>query len=541
MLYQHPDATSISKLFQTLLSDPNESICAMALIAWCIQVEAHNSRSRDADVATQRESSMKHQSASMRRSAVMLLGAGCLHAPVERQSVVAQKLSSLLQASSENASVRLMAAKLLIIMNNDRDAYGFVIDSLRSDDVEVRGEAIACLKDKIGLFVENTLIRHLLETVGEINKFDMWEQGEVAVLLRRIRPEIYEQMGSDLLSKDPISRGYIESLWLHMGSSARGTPTLCDVEAALLADLCEYPEVCSIIRALQEPLSLPLVTDIFEESFVLKNLGGKPLSDESCQGSSDGGTNVAGLNRCCDAIDGVYLTLQMALFGPGYCLTSGMNIEGVSIENVRVAVNKCKDDILSDKRFSTGALGVLDKDMLLAIRVYTVVEPPIYKLLNFPFYNPNNRIPGSLLNQLPYMKYLLQSYDTIFASAPQFVFSSPGFRGMNTEHSEYLRKKYTNWEEEYSRGRRLTFPSFTSISLDMTKAEQYARKGTGQSIIYIFAKVTGLRLGILSTEIEQEVLLKPPAVFIIADANMSDEGILSVYLEVDATNTLTYL
>jgi WD40 repeat protein len=534
-----PEVGCVDNLEQLVLSDPEESIRAMAQIAWCLQIETDSSRSRETDVSAQIESGLKDPSSDMRRSAVMLLGARVLESPISQQTAVALRLRSILQTREESICVRVLCAKLLVMMDNDREAHKFVVESLRMDDTDVRLEALSFLKEKTGLFQEAALVRQLLETL----QFVTVEEDDVAVILRRIRPEVYEQMDTELLSKGPIAKGYVESLWLHLGSSGcRVTPALCSAEADLLAALSAYPVVGEVIRALQQPLSLPLVTDIFDESFVTNNLSGKPVSDDSFQSGADGGTSVANLQHCCLAIDD-YITLESALFGLDYSLTLGMTVAGVTIQAVREAVDKCSAFILSDERFSTGALGGLDKDMLLAIRVYTVVEPPIYKLLNFPFYNPNNRIPGSLLNQLPYMKCLLRSYDTIFSSAPQLVYAGPSFRGMNTEGNPYLTKKYTNWQDEYATGKRLTFPSFTSVSLDMTKAEQYSRRddGKGASIIYKFPEVVGLRLGILSTEIEQEVLLKPPAVFIIRHAMMSEEGVLSVSLEMDTMSTLTYL
>jgi WD40 repeat protein len=534
-----PEVGCVDKLGQLVLSDPEEAIRAMAQIAWCLQIEADSSDPHETDVSAQIESGLKDPSSDMRRSAVMLLGARVLESPISQQTAVALRLRSILQTREESICVRVLCAKLLVMMDNDREAHKFVVESLRMDDTDVRLEALSFLKEKTGLFQEAALVRQLLETL----QFVTVEEDDVAVILRRIRPEVYEQMDTELLSKGPIAKGYVESLWLHLGSSGcRVTPALCSAEADLLAALSAYPEVGEVIRALQQPLSLPLVTDIFDESFVTNNLSGKPVSDDSFQSGADGGTSVANLQHCCLAIDD-YITLESALFGLDYSLTLGMTVAGVTIQAVREAVDKCSAFILSDERFSTGALGGLDKDMLLAIRVYTVVEPPIYKLLNFPFYNPNNRIPGSLLNQLPYMKCLLRSYDTIFSSAPQLVYAGPSFRGMNTEGNPYLTKKYTNWQDEYATGKRLTFPSFTSVSLDMTKAEQYSKRddGKGASIIYKFPEVVGLRLGILSTEIEQEVLLKPPAVFIIRNATISNEAVLSVTLEMDATSTLTYL
>jgi hypothetical protein len=279
------------------------------------------------------------------------------------------------------------------------------------------------------------------------------------------------------------------------------------------------------------------VTTIFEESFVMDNLN-KTIADPSYQGA--GGTSVATLDHCCDVVeDG--MTLDRALFGSDHCLTSGMYVGGISVDDVREAVSVCSNDV-TRLIASNARLDGLEKDMLIALRLYTLMRPPIYKLLNFPFYQPTNRDPDSLSNQLPFMKYLLQSYDTVIRERVEFSFAGPAFRGMNTAHSaDYLAVKYANWQRDYAVGKMLTFPSFTSVSLDMTKAEQYASDGSGQCILYMFRKVVGLRLGKLSSVIEQEVLLKPPAVFIVQEVMMTHDGTLRVTLDMDSNSTLTYL
>jgi hypothetical protein len=45
----------------------------------------------------------------------------------------------------------------------------------------------------------------------------------------------------------------------------------------------------------------------------------------------------------------------------------------------------------------------------------------------------------------------------------------------------------------------------------------------------------------LRNEVEHEVLLKPPAVFIVRGANMATNGTLDVHLEADPSSTLSYL
>jgi hypothetical protein len=533
---QHSCVEAVSRLQEISRSDPYVSVRAQAFVGYCLQLEGTHDDQQES-VADLIETSVQCSEPELRRSAVLLLGARALYLPPDKQAEVFVRLRRILNTTTESACVRLLCAKLLALIDNDQEAYKYLVEILRSQDGVSPYEAVSCLKDRASLIWDEVVIRQALVAVADIDTAASNDHTDMAVLLRRIRPEMYEKMDLELLSRPTIARGFIEALWLHTGNSARFTPVLQSVERGFLQAISRNAEVSKAIQVLRQPMSLPLVTTVFEESFVTDNLN-KYLPDPSCQGF--GTTSVTTLDHCCDVVeDG--MTLDRVLFGPGHCLVSGMCVGGISVDDVSAAVIRCDDDVTG--LISTNMrLHGLDKDMLIALRLYTLMRPPVYKLLNYPFYQPTNRDPGSLLNQLPFMKYLLQSYDAVFHEREEYVFAGPAFRGMNTAHSaDYLAVKYANWQRDYAVGKKLTFPSFTSVSLDMTKAEQYAGDGDGQCIIYMFTEVVGLRLGKLSSVIEQEVLLKPPAVFIIQKSAMTHTGTLIVTLTTDVNSTLSYL
>jgi hypothetical protein len=533
---KYPCVNYAARLEPLLRLDADDSIRGHALAVYCLQAEAADN-SLQQKAAQQLEDGLRSSESEIRRNAVMLLGAKAMFQPPDKQADALERLRTMLNLSAESALVRIMCAKLLILIDNSQEGFMCLVETLRNEDADVRLEAISLLKEYASRIYNESVVRQALITVVDVDLIKSVPAAYLAVFLRRIRPEMYAKMDLELLSTPPIARGFIESLWLHMGSSARCTPTLQKVERDFLQAISRNEEVAKVIHALRQPLSLPLVTTIFEESFVMDNLN-KTIADPSYQGA--GGTSVATLDHCCDVVeDG--MTLDRALFGSDHCLTSGMYVGGISVDDVREAVSVCSNDV-TRLIASNARLDGLEKDMLIALRLYTLMRPPIYKLLNFPFYQPTNRDPDSLSNQLPFMKYLLQSYDTVIRERVEFSFAGPAFRGMNTAHSaDYLAVKYANWQRDYAVGKMLTFPSFTSVSLDMTKAEQYASDGSGQCILYMFRKVVGLRLGKLSSVIEQEVLLKPPAVFIVQEVMMTHDGTLRVTLDMDSNSTLTYL
>jgi hypothetical protein len=526
---QHSCVEAVSRLQELSRSDPDMSVRAKAFLGYCLQVEGRHDN-QQASAADLIETSLRSAEPELRRNAVLLLGARALHLSPDKQAEVLGRLRGILNTTVESSCVRLMAAKLLVMIDNDQIAYKYLVELLGSQDGVSPYEAISCLKERAGLIWDETVVRQALLAVADIDTSASNDHSDVAVLLRRIRPEMYEKMELELLSRPTIARGYIESIWLHMGSCARFTPTLLEVEQDFMQALSRNEDIAQVIGMLRQPMALPLVTTIFEESFVMDNLN-KTLPDDSCQGA--GGTSVAGLDRCCDVVeDG--MTLERALFGPGHCLTVDMYVGGVSVQDVRAAVTACKNDL-------GGVSPSIGIDHLVALRLYTLERPPVYKLLNYPFYNINNRDSDSVRNQLPYMKFLLQSHEAVLASAEEFAYVGPAFRGMNTSHADILREKYSSWQRDYAIGKKLTFPSFTSVSLDMTTAEEFAARGTGNCIIYKFMEIVGVRLKSISAIPEQEVLLKPPAVFIIRNVSMSKDGTLSVSLEMDVNSTLTYL
>jgi WD40 repeat protein len=517
---------------QLCRSDKDESVRSVALVAWCLQVISTADTMLVVDhVHHEMITALKDPSAEMRRSAVMMLGVLALMGLVPKET---ERLNSVLTTDA-CFSVRLQCAKVLLISESSIQALHIVVASLTVSDIRVRLEALSVLKERVGEIMDVGIIQQLLEVLN-IDHFTHDEQTDRAVILRRIRPEMYAAVDLSLVSTGPLLQGYVESMWLNIGNSLHWSAKLANAEEIFLRAVEETEGVAELIENLREPLYLPLVTSVFEESFV-SEINESIVADDHCQGSANIPTSVAKLNRCCDTVDDD-VSLNISLFGPGYSLIKDMCVPGISEGDVRIAVNACRGALLEVVALNP-YLASIDSDHLVAIRLYTLKKPEIFKLLNYPFYNPNNRDRNLLRNQLPFMKYMLTSYDALQSHAKQLIYVGEAFRGMQIAISEYLKRKYRNWREEFEVGKKLTFPSFTSVSRSAEIAEQYA--GEGERIIYRFLKVIGLSLSELSSEVEDEVLLRPPAVFIIREAAMHVNATLEVILEIDVNNRMTYI
>jgi hypothetical protein len=542
-LFQQLNYDSMDRLENLIFSDDDVRVRSMALIAWYLQTQAADgSPQKQKDVDRRIEACLKDPNPELRRSAVLVLGARAWQLPRDEQVKAIDGLKVLMQpATEEDVSVRVACAQLFITIDNDGDAFRCLINSLQDCNPRTRMVILSCLKERVGCCVDDSIVLHLLLTVVEVHSFTAAELVDITIILRRIRPEMYGRMELELLTKPNIARGFVESLWLHMGSSTLMTPELQRAEETLLDVLSTDRTIGRAVKSLREPLSLPLLTRIFEQSFPTDGLNECIERDEYCQGNAHLPTSVAKLQRCCQFVEDS-LSLDTALFGPDSCLTFGMDVR--EVQTVRNAKNICDSELDEVIGHTNMGLAGINRDFLLAIRLYTLKtsaanpKPEIFKLLNFPFYNPDNRDHDSLRNQLPFMKYMLRSFDALYG-VPNLSYTGPGYRGMQVEASPYLTRKYRNWQQEFEVGKKLTFPSFTSVSLSIQIAEEYAV--AGERIIFKFMLVVGLRLRDISSENEQEVLLKPPAVFIIRGADMKTDGTLDVLLEVDTTSTLTYL
>jgi hypothetical protein len=255
------------------------------------------------------------------------------------------------------------------------------------------------------------------------------------------------------------------------------------------------------------------------------------LTDGSCCCAAN--TSVAQLTHCCAMIPND-VTVNAALFGPGHCLSSDLWDSTVITEQLHVALHQARDFVESWVAQNPIYSGF--EDALVILRLYTMVQPPVFSLLNGPFCDMQNRDPFKLLNQLPFMKCMLLSHACIYSSFKYHRYRGPAFRGLKVSKNSVLLNKYHHWREEYKLGAKLTLPGFISVSVRLDKAEEYAER-----MIMVFYDVVGLRLKGISLIEEGEVLIKPPAVFIITEAEMKWDGTLYIYLKPDYTNTLTYL
>jgi hypothetical protein len=516
MLCRFRCANSIPLLLRIFEQDLDMSARAMALVACCLQSGAMNGADFDnwVDVTCRRllEAGLQDADERIRRNALLMLA-------LQQRRVNSESLKIKLdilryhREGDNSAWVRFTSAKLLIMLTEDSDSYYEVVRALQSSDIRVSYEAYSFLRDRAVSIDEIEIVEQLVSVLCIDNPVATTEYERIcrAAILRRIRPELYVRMRLDLLVA--ASKGFIESLWLQMGSCEHTSPELQQVQISLFDRLSTFSGVSKILLCLQDDMEIPLATRIFEDLF-----------------ESD--TSFDPLHGCCKLIPVV--SLENSLFGPGSCLSEGMCVD-VATGDLRTAVDDARC-VVNTLAATITTSSTIDNEHLVAIRLYTLANPPIFKLLNDPFYNPDNRDLKSLRNQLPFMKYMLLSFNSIFGELEAFRFRGPAYRGLRVSASDLLMRKYQFWESEYSIGSKITFPTFTSVSVNLETAEKFS-----DHFVFMFSEVIGLRLKQISAAVEQEILLKPPAVFIIRRAEMNNNGALTVHLDMDDSNILSYL
>jgi WD40 repeat protein len=523
-------AESIKLLRQLFETDPDDSVRAVAFAALYLQLNAAmNDKYVDYREQIQLiEIAGRDQSDKVRRGAAMVSGAKCLIAPFSLD-----RLRQVFQ-NDASSSVRLICAKVLTMLrDHDHEAYVAVIAALDDEKREVRLEALSFLKETVARLSDASVARSLCIALIK-DHFTLEEQADRAIILRRIQPRMYERIDSSMFSVSCIAAGYVESLWFHVHNSFCCCPELRAAEKQFLDSIGRTGKLAQLIRVLRQPLALPLITSVFEDSFSddSGNIAQIECLDEMCLGSSHFPASIAKFNNCCSTVDET-IALQCALFGPGDCLVN-MSTQNISADDLRKAFLDSRTE-LNNMNSSGCGLPSMDQDHLAAFRLYTRREPAVYKLLNYPFYNRNLCMDDSIRNQRPFMAYLLRSFESLLSNA-SLVYKGPAFRTMHVP--EYLGN---SWRNEFQVGKKVIFPSFTDVSLSEPTIEDSAVVAGDERIFYKFMQVTGLRCCSICSEPGLDVLLKPPAVFIVRGADTRTNGILKVLLERDISVEVTYL
>jgi hypothetical protein len=181
-------------------------------------------------------------------------------------------------------------------------------------------------------------------------------------------------------------------------------------------------------------------------------------------------------------------------------------------------------------------------DMLLSIRLYTFGSQRVkfYPWINGPFHGSKREL-HMLRNQLPYVRLLIRSLRAL-GRATGF-YRGVVYRGAELHPGSYLQEVYDNYIAQNARnglvnGRILRFPIFTSTSMSRQVAED---SFTGH-VVYVISLNHDVGVNIADVSYfrsEGEVLLVPPASFVIRDLQM-DKGTLNIYLE-SQDNTFSYV
>jgi hypothetical protein len=251
--------------------------------------------------------------------------------------------------------------------------------------------------------------------------------------------------------------------------------------------------------------------------------------------------SILHLHRCCDVIDDVD-TVE-AIFGSettkGHCLANCMQTNICDIDDIRLPVEA--------ERAALATSGLLTQvpippDLLLAIRLYTFGSPTVkfFAAINNPFHESGRKIE-SLRNQLPYVRLLIRALRAMGAATG--FHRGIVYRGAEVKPGTYLYEVYHNYIAQNEQnglvaGRILRFPIFTSTSLSQTIAET----NFAGAVVYVITLNHDIGVNITQVSyfaVEQEVLLIPPASFVIREVRMVGTT-LYIYLESEGT-TFAYV
>jgi hypothetical protein len=223
----------------------------------------------------------------------------------------------------------------------------------------------------------------------------------------------------------------------------------------------------------------------------------------------------------------------------GHCLANYMQTDSCGMDDIRLLVNA--------EREALTASGMLQRvqvpaDLLLAIRLFTFGSSSVkfFPAVNNPFHEAGRKIE-SLGNQLPYVRLLIRALRAMGAATG--FHRGVVYRGAEVKPGSYLYEVYHNYiaqneQNGFVAGRILRFPIFTSTSLSQTIAET----NFAGAVVYVITLNHDIGVNITQVSYfaaEQEVLLIPPASFVIREVRMVGTT-LYIYLKSEGT-TFAYV
>jgi surface protein len=243
---------------------------------------------------------------------------------------------------------------------------------------------------------------------------------------------------------------------------------------------------------------------------------------------------VGELRNCLDYAADV--TVMQAILGPGRCVfdlfpdlepSSGYV---VTREAVKAVILTHQDWLLEN---SPVPFDIVSLELQLILRIYTAKFPfPIFQYVNRCL-NCTDR-KARLVAIAPFTKLAIRALRAMEAAG--YVKTVPAYRGMTVEGNAALRAKYDNYATVFNIGMLITFPAFTSVSLEDTIANLF-----GDKIFFHFIAVRGIDVsGLSAFPEERELVITPPGVVRVIGIFMV-KGHLMINVELVNQPDATYL
>lgn len=238
--------------------------------------------------------------------------------------------------------------------------------------------------------------------------------------------------------------------------------------------------------------------------------------------------SIASLHHCMVGVED--MSVEQALLGK-YMLFRGNCL--LNILPPPASDRMLRDMIRRNREEIQDAAVDIEEDFKLAIRLYSCEFPiPLYTAVNSPFYS-RQRTDAVTSNHLPFVKIMMRAYDAMRA-LPAFAYDGPAYRGIKPQ-GRYL-QQFNTFETSFAVGSRWSLAAFSSLSLDRDYALSHFAFNEHGGILCEFRGASGISIRALSAVPvpgEDEVLLKPPSVFVIRSCR-KDEALNLVIIELSA-------
>jgi surface protein len=230
------------------------------------------------------------------------------------------------------------------------------------------------------------------------------------------------------------------------------------------------------------------------------------------------------------------VTVMQAILGPGRCVFEVLpDVESssgylVTQEAVKAMIMTHQDWLLEN---SPIPFDTVSRELQLILRIYTAKFPfPIFQYVNRCL-NCNDR-KSRLVAIASFTKLAIRALRAMEAAG--YVKTAPAYRGMTVKGNPALQAKYDNYASVFNIGMLITFPAFTSVSLEDTIANSF-----GDKIFFHFIAVRGIDVsGLSAFPEERELVITPPGVIRVTGIFMV-KGHLTINVELVNQPDATYL